>query len=83
MTDNRSYPLGDARYGVAMTASLGMFDTAGWTPPAADQYALFDGAGRREDYGPMGCAGIVIGATVGLVLLVGFFIVLASLIGAA
>ena len=37
MNDNERYPnpLVDARYGVAITASLGMFDTAGWTPAAA------------------------------------------------
>lgn len=79
MDQNRSYPLGDARYGTAYTASLGMFDTAGWTPPAAGEYAGFDV--NRRDYGPKGFAGIVLGV-LAFVVLTAVVVGVALLIGA-
>jgi hypothetical protein len=59
MTNEKSNPHADARYGVAMTAGLGFYDTAGWAPTVMP---LSDG-GVRRDYGPQGCAGqMVVGA---------------------
>lgn len=54
MTETRSYPHEDPRYGVAMTAGLGLFDTAGWAGVPMPQSDL-SGGGNRRDYGPTGC----------------------------
>lgn len=77
MIERQSNPLTDPRYGTAMTASLGMFDTAGWVSPAAGVHAGFDSGGRRHDYGPKGCAGIVLGAAAFLIVFVAAAVLLA------
>lgn len=67
--DRTPNPLENPRYGVAQCGALGLFDSAGWAPPPAGQYATFDGDLRR-DYGPKGGAGIVYGVTATAVLTV-------------
>lgn len=46
MAEKREYP------DRPVTAGVGMFDTAGWAAPAE--------MSNRRDYGPKGCAGIVL-----------------------
>jgi hypothetical protein len=47
MAEKREYP------DRPVTAGVGAFDTAGWTGPPMAQ-------SNRRDYGPKGCAGIVV-----------------------
>lgn len=66
--DRTPNPLEDPRYGIAMTAGLGLFDTAGWPGVPVQRAELTDG-GRRRDYGAKGCAGLVLLPALGALLL--------------